>query len=311
LAWIAAGLGLSACSSAPKHPQSETPAAQGGVPILGQPQAPAEEFGPPAPPSANQPTTTYGPEPVMIRPVVLVLGPGLARGFAYVGAIRALTEAKIPIGAVLGTEMGAFVGAVYAMDAKINHFEWALQRFKDSDFVAGKSLLPSMFQRRSTTQKLEEELDRVFGKKDLNQSKLPIRVALQTKDSGSVAVLERGPVAAAVRGSLADPELYDAGQWNGQDVVSAAKSRPFLVAEARAMGLGPVVVVDATDEKDATRYVSSSELKDADLVIRPELQGIGPLDFQKRTETAFRGKKAVAAQLPQLRQLVGLPGEVK
>ena len=49
-----------------------------------------------------------------VRPIVLVLGPGMARGFAFAGVLRALNEAKIPIGAVIGTEMGALVSALYA-----------------------------------------------------------------------------------------------------------------------------------------------------------------------------------------------------
>lgn len=44
----------------------------------------------------------------------LVLGGGGARGFAHIGVIQALEEENIPIDAVGGTSMGAFVGALYA-----------------------------------------------------------------------------------------------------------------------------------------------------------------------------------------------------
>src|SRR6185437_12609417 len=100
----------------------------------------------------------------LFRPVVLVLGPGLARGYAYVGAIRALTEAKVPIGAILGTEMGALVGSLYAMDAKINQFEWAMLKFREGAFESQGGLMPEMFQRSSRAKKLEEDLSRVFDK---------------------------------------------------------------------------------------------------------------------------------------------------
>ncbi|KAH9387383.1 lysophospholipid hydrolase, partial [Nematocida major] len=46
--------------------------------------------------------------------VGLVLGGGGARGIAHIGIIEALEEAGIPIDAVGGTSMGAFVGALYA-----------------------------------------------------------------------------------------------------------------------------------------------------------------------------------------------------
>ncbi|KAI5189242.1 lysophospholipid hydrolase [Nematocida minor] len=46
--------------------------------------------------------------------VGLVLGGGGARGIAHIGIIEALEEAGIPIDAIGGTSMGAFVGALYA-----------------------------------------------------------------------------------------------------------------------------------------------------------------------------------------------------
>ncbi|KAI5190141.1 lysophospholipid hydrolase [Nematocida sp. AWRm77] len=46
--------------------------------------------------------------------VGLVLGGGGARGLAHIGIIQALEEEGIPIDAVGGTSMGAFVGALYA-----------------------------------------------------------------------------------------------------------------------------------------------------------------------------------------------------
>ncbi|KAI5159730.1 lysophospholipid hydrolase [Nematocida ausubeli] len=49
--------------------------------------------------------------------VGLVLGGGGARGIAHIGIIEALEEANIPIDAVGGTSMGAFVGALYAQRA--------------------------------------------------------------------------------------------------------------------------------------------------------------------------------------------------
>jgi NTE family protein len=230
---------------------------------------------------------------------VLVLGPGLARGYAYVGALRALEEAKIPIAAVLGTEMGAFVGSLYAMDGKINQLEWAMLKFRDGTFDSQGSLLPEVFKRKARAKKLEEGLLGVFDSRDLSQSKLPIRIAVQTS-RGEVSVVERGPALSAVRAAIADPEIFGPAEWNGGMAGPAARTRPLLVHEAKAMNLGPVVVIDAAGTQD---------VGDADLVIRPNLSGIGPRDFQKRTEAAFRGKSAVRQKIPELRHLVGLPAE--
>jgi len=47
--------------------------------------------------------------------VTLVLGGGGARGFAHIGIIRAIHEAKIPIDAVGGTSIGAIIGGLVAL----------------------------------------------------------------------------------------------------------------------------------------------------------------------------------------------------
>lgn len=52
----------------------------------------------------------------------LVLGGGGARGFAHIGVIEALTEARIPIDRVGGTSIGAVMGAQYA--GMIDFDEW-------------------------------------------------------------------------------------------------------------------------------------------------------------------------------------------
>ena len=51
-----------------------------------------------------------------VRPsVALVLSGGGARGAAHIGVIRLLEEMQIPIDIVVGTSMGAIVGALYAI----------------------------------------------------------------------------------------------------------------------------------------------------------------------------------------------------
>ncbi|HUP57734.1 MAG TPA: patatin-like phospholipase family protein, partial [Bdellovibrionota bacterium] len=122
---------LGSCAGARKAPDP-------GSPSGGETYGPSEAYGPSAPP-AGQAEPAYGPEPIQLRPLILVLGPGEARAFAHVGALRAIAEAKLPVAAIYATEMGALVGALYAMNANLNRFEWGLLRFPDDVFTGGKS----------------------------------------------------------------------------------------------------------------------------------------------------------------------------
>src|SRR5437867_8982682 len=44
----------------------------------------------------------------------LVLSCGGARGLAHVGVIQVLEEARIPVAAIMGSSMGAYVGSLWA-----------------------------------------------------------------------------------------------------------------------------------------------------------------------------------------------------
>lgn len=285
---------------------AELPSAQQS-PGAPEPMGPHEAFGPP---SAGLPSS-YGPDPVVIKPVVLVLGPGLAKGFAYIGVIRVLESEKIPIGAVLGTEMGSLVGTLYALSPNLNQFEWDLQKFKENVFLEKKGFFGGVGSKNSPSDgsKLEAQLQVILGNKDLKDSKIPLLLALQSEHTGIPFVLSNGNAASVVRAAMASPSLFTStvveSHGERQNAVSANSTRPFLVREARELNIGPVVVVNVLSQSESSRF--QSELGEADLVIRPELKDFGYMDFEKRTDIAYRGRKATLQHLAEIRERVGLP----
>lgn len=300
---------LSACSSVQKAADS------GAATGSSQSTSPPEIYGPPLP----QASPAYGPEPIQLKPIVLVLGPGMARGFAYAGVFRALHDAKIPVGAVLGTEMGAFVGVLYAFDGNINHFEWSLMKFKNEIFMGDGNIFKKLLSRPSDGRALAAKLKEAYLEKDLSESRLPVRVALQPKGSPRPAIYGGGKAAELIQGAMATAPIFAPLAIESEEMSSAAETRPFMVTEGRALGLGPVVVIDVitqgpdlkTSDIGAKLGVAAkaaeTELKDADLLIQLRMPGIGYLDYSKRTQAAFHGKKAIQERLPELRHLVGLP----
>jgi len=262
---------------------------------------PPELFGPTPP--EEQPA--YGPDPIQAKAVVLVLGPGMARGFAHVGVFRALKEARIPIAAVYGAEMGAWAGALYGFSSTLNEFEWMIMRFKEDVFLDRGGFLGKFSDKVSTGGKLQDELDRVLGRKDLDAARVPVKIGLMAAETRATILAEKGEAAPAVRAALADPRLFTPGEWNGVASVAATPVKPYWVMEAKNAALGPVIAVAVAP--DAELGAGAAELQYADLVIRPDLKSIGPMDFQKRTDAAFRGKGAILKEMPEIRRLVGLP----
>jgi NTE family protein len=69
------------------------------------------------PADAQPPALAHAPH------TVLVLGGGAMRGMAHIGVIRALMEARIEIDAIVGTSIGALIGARWAMGASIDELD--------------------------------------------------------------------------------------------------------------------------------------------------------------------------------------------
>jgi NTE family protein len=251
----------------------------------------------------------------------------MARAFAAAGVLHALEEAKIPIGGIAGTEMGALIGSVYALSGSINDFDWAMMRFKNSTFVDPGSLLTRWVKGPSEGKALNEALERALGARDLRQASHPLDVIADVGDTAEPRVFSEGNAAKLLRGALAVPGLLTPAEFSGIPVRSAASKRPFPVTEAKLLGSGPVIVVDVLGDADSPRPTgqlsyqeqqveremsqarahAQSDLSAADLVLQPDLRGIGFLDFKRRTEIAFRGKSAVKKNLARIRHLVGLP----
>lgn len=307
IAILATALMAAGCASGPKARGGDGSKDGGKSTSTSSPNG-NETYGPSSN-DANQPLQTYGPAPVQLKPVTLVFGPGMARGYAHVGVLRALSENKIPVAAIYGTEMGGLMAAMYAADSNINTFEWALIHLRDEVFTAEHSLIGRFFGNGSPThgdsQKLEDELKKIFGKKDISQSKIPLRIELQKQGEASPTLVQKGTFVTVLRASMTSPGFFEPVSLNGQSAQAASDvpSITYLCAEARANSQGPVVLIDTA----STRNDPSA----ADLVIRPELDGIGPLDFDKKTEAAFRGKKAIEDHLPELKRFVGIQDNAK
>lgn len=297
------------CSHKPVRP-SQTTESNGSssapaVPAsTAETMGPPEAFGPPVPKEAALPS--YGPEPMQVRSIVLVFGPGMARSYADAGVLRALEEAQIPVAAVLGTEMGALMAALYSMSDSINEFEWSLMGFKEDIFTPEGGLISKLSRKMGASRKLESALKKVFNGRDLHEAKIPTRLAVQEAGGKTYHVLDQGKVERLVRTALASPGFFEPTAWDSSGVLgeAALQSRPYLVNEAKSLGLGPVVVIDVLGDSETANV---PDLGAADLVIKPDMAGLTTADFQKKTEAIFRGKSAIQAQVQKLREIAGLP----
>ena len=320
------------CSSAAKRESSanstpETPAGT-NTGYYGPPAAPdgAPSAGAPSP--SPTPAPEYGPQLPHVNALVILVGPGMARTFAAAGFLKVLEENHIPVGAVFGTEMGAFVSSLYGFSKSRNDFEWALQKLKPEIFT----LAPSSFsfskligKGRALTD-LEKAITAALGGKKLEEAKVQLRIGIFSETAGKGMLLDKGAADEAVRAALASPDTFEPVPIEAQPSHSCAFDCAFSVKEAKALGIGPVVVLDLASEKPTkfsdrdSAYFSrvlknarevEEQMVGADLIIRPELKDIGYFEFNRKSTAAFAGAKAAKGALAKLREMVAAPVEQK
>jgi NTE family protein len=175
------------------------------------------------------------------RCIGLVLGGGAARGWAHIGAIRALEEAGIKPDVVCGTSIGALVGAAYAngdldwLEEWVGHLTWqTVVRLLDLRLSGG--LLGG--------RKVFDVFASQFNGHGIDELKLPFTAVATELDTGREVWLRDGGVVDAVRASIAIPGIFTPVWHDGVWLVDGGLSNPVPVSAARAMRADCVIAVD-------------------------------------------------------------------
>jgi NTE family protein len=171
----------------------------------------------------------------------LALGSGSSRGWAHIGAIRALEERGVTPDVVCGTSIGALVGGIYAsgqldgLERWVTGLAWShVVRLMDLTWKGGLIRGHRLFDLfRSTFEDREVgELDKRFG-----------CVATELS-SGREIWLQQGKVLDVVRASIAMPGLFTPVVLNGTVLVDGGLVNPVPVSMCRAFGAEVVIAVD-------------------------------------------------------------------
>jgi NTE family protein len=283
-------LGLVGCQSAPPVT----------APVIAAPAAA------PAPPALPKPPR-----------IGLALGGGAARGFAHIGVIQVLEESGLRPDLVVGTSAGSLVAALYASGkggVELGRLADAMDEsaitdrsFPGRGLIRGEAL--ARFVRDNT------------GGLSIEQMSLRLGIVATDLDSGQPILFERGDPGVAVRASSAVPAVFRPVKIGAREYVDGGLVSPVPVRFARQMGAELVIAVDisAAPDGNATgdvmrlllqtfaimgNSINRFELRDADVVLRPQLGGVSGADFAERKRSIQAGREAALAMLPQLRAKV-------
>jgi predicted acylesterase/phospholipase RssA len=222
----------------------------------------------------------------------LVLSGGGAKGLAHIGVLAALDSLGIRPDMVVGTSMGATVGALYASGysgreldslARITPLNQMFRSYRPRAPRSLGVLRPLVTweqgERRFTLQSasvVESEVNalvnvamlrgNLLARGDFDSLPIPFRAVATDLGSGKPVVMASGDLAQAVRASVAVPLVFAPELREDRFLVDGGLSANIPVAVARAEGAERVIVSDAT-EHPATSFDGYSPISVADRLI--------------------------------------------
>jgi len=144
----------------------------------------------------------------------LVLGGGGARGFAHLGAWRAINELGIDIDMIGGASIGAALGAAIALDQGPDQLQAAA-----GDLFHGLLDYTIPIVSLVKGRKIVAAIDRQLGELDVTDLWLPYFCVSTNLTTSAVQVHQSGRLATAVRASVAIPGVLPPVPWNGDLLV--------------------------------------------------------------------------------------------
>jgi predicted acylesterase/phospholipase RssA len=145
------------------------------------------------------------------RGVALVLSGGGARGHAHIGVHRALTEHDVPVDRVVGASMGSIVAAAIAQGLTPDRVLADMRKGAD-DLLDYTLPLVSLIK----GERIVDVLEAQFGGWTIDDLWIPFACPSTNLTTAEIVVHDSGPVAPAIRASVAIPGVLPPVVHNGQ-----------------------------------------------------------------------------------------------
>ena len=260
------------------------------------------------------------------RGIGLVLSGGGARGFAHLGIIRALREARVPIDFVGGSSIGSIIAAGVAVGWSDEEMRTRYRRsFVDTNPVNDYTF---PFVALTRGRKVSRLLQREYGDVLIEDLRLPYFCVSANLTTGRTLEHRDGPLAEALRASVAIPGVMPP-VYRGDEVLvdgAAINNLPVDIMHAHAPGF--VIGSDVSADRFAlgrsgrrrinifqilmhagmvNSVTSAAEQRRlADVLLKPPLANVDLLHwhaFDRAIEAGYEFARTALESLPQIPRL--------
>lgn len=271
------------------------------------------------------------PEPPPVTPAApakittgLALGGGAAKGFAHIGVIKMLEASGIHPDVIAGTSAGSVVGALYASGMDVFTLQQTAVGLDEAKIRDVRLFSGGLVQ----GQALQDYVNEQVHKQPIERLKMPFAAVATELETGARTVFVRGNTGRAVRASSSIPGVFEPVSLHGKHYVDGGVVSPIPVDAARQLGADFVIAVDISAAPDGStpndmmgivgqsidimsRQLSSQETARADVVIRPDMRGIGSTAFDQKNQAILAGEKALMKAMPEIRRKLAALAEAR
>jgi len=249
----------------------------------------------------------------------LALGGGFARGIAHAGVLDVFAQHQIPIHCITGVSAGAIVAAAFASGVPPPEIMRAgcAMRFGD---VARWSLCRMGF---AASERMKRFLERLLNSYRFEEMHIPLGVIATNLATGeAVKFRDAGDVFLPIRASCSYPGLFRPLRHDGHLLVDGAMSVEVPTLLARELGATHVIAVHLPSLPPGTlpnnvfqvvnrcfeilnSHNEQTWRQHTDLVITPDVRGVGWDGFDWGPELVKAGQTAALSALPKIREWLG------
>lgn len=182
--------------------------------------------------------------------VGLVLGGGAALGVAHVGVIRVLEKENIPVDIVVGSSMGALIGAIWATGRNADELEVVAREFEQ------KSAMLKLFDPVVPISGLiggrliKLWLKRHLGNQTFYGAKIPLKIVSYDLTRREELVIESGSLVDAVRESIAIPGVLEPVRRDGRVIIDGGVLNPLPTNVLTSLGIKKIIAVNVLQSPD-------------------------------------------------------------
>lgn len=252
--------------------------------------------------------------------IALVLGSGGNKGFAYIGVIRALEEAGFVPDIIVGSSMGAIIGACYALGVGVDEMEKRVLELSTGQLLDIKIPNAYGFIKGDRAEKIIRSFLKEKDKQwKFSDCKIPFGCVAADLSTAKVVNLTKGDLLKSVRASFSINGVFRPVKIGKRNLTDGGILCRVPVDLAKKMGADFVLAVDCVGvtqyaEVEKNKYidtiariftimdyeVSKNEISRADYLISLEQPNISMIRVCNVDESIRIGYETTKAQIDKI-----------